>query len=169
MTFGKASKNMQSNLATARRNAILHILWTERYLTGIQLIAKVEHTLGKNCFGLPVQKNIFYRDMRSVKRSFRMAGQKLEYSRDKRRPGYYLHGQPDLLPDFKKLIKASVAETDQRQIDIYNRLSVAARFRQGCVISDTARNVVAYRILQEHCSLTLQEANRLALQRSYSL
>jgi len=57
---------------------------------------------------------------------------------------------------------------DQRQIDIYQQLSPAARFRQGCVISDTARNVVAYRIRQENPKLTSQEANHIALQRAYT-
>jgi hypothetical protein len=64
-------------------------------------------------------------------------------------------------------VKASASEADQRQIDIYQQLSSAARFRQGCVISDTARNVVAYCIRQENPKLTPQEANQMALQRAY--
>ena len=66
------------------------------------------------------------------------------------------------------MVKASIAEVDQRQIDIYQRLSAADRFRQGCAISDTARNVVAYRIRQENPELTVLEAHRLALQRAYT-
>jgi hypothetical protein len=69
---------------------------------------------------------------------------------------------------FKQLVKASAAEVDERQIDVYRRLSSAARFRQGCAISDVARKVVAYRIRQEHPELTPQEANRMALQRAYA-
>ena len=65
-------------------------------------------------------------------------------------------------------MKASVAEVDQRQIDMYRRLSPADRLRQGCSIGDTARNVVAYRIRQENPELTALEANRLALQRAYT-
>ncbi len=65
------------------------------------------------------------------------------------------------------MLKASIAEVDQRQIDIYRRLSAADRSRQGCSISDTARDVVAYRIRQENPELTVLEANRLALQRAY--
>jgi hypothetical protein len=72
-----------------------------------------------------------------------------------------------LSPNFKQLVSVSAAEADQHQIDIYQRLSPAARFRQGCSISDTARNVVAYRIRQENPKLTPQEANRIALQRAY--
>lgn len=66
------------------------------------------------------------------------------------------------------MIKASAAEADQRQIDIYRQLSPADRFRQGSSISDTARNVVAYRIRQENPELTSDEANRMALQRAYT-
>lgn len=96
------------------------------------------------------------------------AGYVLEYSRDRKNKGYYLKGQPALSPEFSKMVKASIAEVDQRQIDIYQRLSAADRFRQGCAISDTARNVVAYRIRQENPELTVLEAHRLALQRAYT-
>jgi hypothetical protein len=105
--------------------------------------------------------------MRVVKQAFQAAGYLLEYSRNRAHPGYYLHGQPALLPEFKQLVKASASEADQRQIDIYHQLSFAARFRQGCAISDTARNVVAYCIRQENPKLTPQEANQMALQRAY--
>ncbi|MBI5825744.1 MAG: hypothetical protein HZB18_17080 [Chloroflexi bacterium] len=66
------------------------------------------------------------------------------------------------------MLKASIAEVHQHQIDIYRRLSAADHFRQGCSISDTARNVVAYRIRQENPELTVLEAHRLALQRAYT-
>jgi len=66
------------------------------------------------------------------------------------------------------MVKASAAEADQRQIDIYQQLSSSARFRQGCAISDTSRNVVAYRIRQENPELTPQQANQIALQRAYA-
>jgi hypothetical protein len=105
--------------------------------------------------------------MRVVKKAFQAASYALEYSRYKERAGYYLQGQPALSPEFTQLVKASVAEVDPHQIDIYRQLSVAARFRQGSAISDTARNVVAYRIQQEHPEVTPLEANRMALQRAY--
>jgi hypothetical protein len=76
--------------------------------------------------------------------------------------------QPAFSPEFSQIVKASIAEVDQRQIDIYRRLSTADRFRQGCSISDTARNVVSYRIRQENPERTALEAHRLALQRAYS-
>lgn len=93
------------------------------------------------------------------------------YSRIQQKQGTHrvlLAGAAALSPEFKQLVRASVAEVDWRQIDIYRQLPATARFRQGSAISDAARNVVAYRIRQEHPELTLLEANRMALQRAYT-
>ena len=159
---------IQRDITTARRAALLQILWNERYLTRAQLIARVEYRLGRNSFGTSAWEDTFYRDMRVVKQAFQAAGYILEYSRNKEHLGYYLRGQPALLPEFRQMVKASASEVDQRQIDIYQQLSSVARFQQGCAISDTARNVVAYRIRQENPKLTPLEANRMALQRAYT-
>lgn len=158
---------MQRDITTARRVTLLQILWNERYLTRAQLIVRTEYRLGRNCFGTSAWEDTFYRDMRVVKQAFQAAGYVLVYSRERKNKGYYLKGQPALSPEFSQMVKASVEEVDQRQIDIYRQLSVADRFRQGCSISDTARNVVAYRIRQENPELTVLEAHRLALQRAY--
>ena len=159
---------MQRDITTARRAAVLEILWNERYLTRSQLIARVELQLGKNCFGLSAWGDTFYRDMRFVKQAFEAAGYRLLYGRNKQQPGYYLDGQPALSSEIKQVLKGSAAEVDQRQIDIYRKLSFAERFYQGCSISDTARKVVAYRIRQENPRLSIAEANRMAVQRAYS-
>lgn len=156
------------DLTTARRIALLDLLWNERFLTRAQLIARVEWKLGKNCFGKSAWEDNFYRDMRVVKKAFHAAGFHLAYSRSKQCSGYYLRDQPSLSPELAQLIRSSSSEVDQRQIDIYQRLSPAERFYQGCAISDTARNVVAYRIRQENPGISQAEANRLALQRAYS-
>jgi len=158
---------IQRDLTTARRIALLDILWHERYLTRAQLIARVEFRLGKNCFGFSAWQDTFYRDMRVVKESLKVAGFPLLYSRNRGQPGYYLQGQAALSSQFKQVLKSSAAEVDQRQIDIYHRLSPAERFYQGCSISDTARKVVAYRIRHEHPELSVHEANRRALERAY--
>ncbi len=158
---------IQRDITTARRSALLEILWNERYLTRAQLIVRVELRLGRNCFGLSAWQDIFYRDMRIVKMALRTAGLSLLYSRNKSRLGYYLQGQPGLSPEFKQILKSSAGEVDQHQIDIYQKLSPSDRFSQGCSISDTARKVVAYRIRQENPKLSLVEANRMALQRAY--
>jgi hypothetical protein len=107
--------------------------------------------------------------MRVVKQALNVAGFPLLYSRNREQSGYYLQGEPTLSPEFKQVLKSSAAEVDQRQIEIYHKLSPADRFRQGCSISDTARSVVAYRIRQENPKLSQNEANRMALQRAYRL
>jgi len=158
---------IERDITTARRAALLHILWNERFLTRFQLIARVEYQLGRDCFGVSAWEDTFFRDMRVVKQAFHAAGLVLEYSRKKEKRGYAVQGQEALSLEFKRMIQASAAEVDQRQIDIYRKLSPAARFQQGSAISDTARNVVAYRIRQENPKLTRQEAQKLALQRTY--
>jgi hypothetical protein len=156
------------DMTTARRAALLDLLWNERFLTRAQLIARVDQKLGNNCFGKSAWEDNFYRDMRLVKQAFRAAGFHLAFSRNKQRSGYYLLGQPPLSPELDQLLKSCSAEVDQRQIDIYCQLSPADRFRQGCAISDAARHVVAYRICQENPGISPAEATRLALQRAYS-
>jgi hypothetical protein len=159
---------LHRDLTTARRTALLELLWNERFLTRSQLIARIELKLGKDCFGKAAWEDNFYRDMRVVKQAFNAVGLHLAFSRKEQPGGYYLRGQPALSAQFSQLIKSSVVEVDQRQIDIYCRLSPADRFRQGCSISDTARRVVAYRILQANPGMAPAEANRLALKRAYS-
>ena len=159
---------IERDLTTARRAALLHILWNERFLTRSQLIIRVEYQLGTDCFGVSAWEDAFFRDMRVVKKAFQKVGLVLEYSRKKEKRGYYVQEQDALSLEFKQLIKAGAAEVDQRQMDIYRKLSPAARFKQGCAISNTARNVVAYRIRQENPKLTPQEAQNLALQRTYT-
>jgi hypothetical protein len=159
---------IQRDIATARRFALLEILWNERYLTRAQLMTRVELRLGKTCFGVSAWEDTFYRDMRFVKQAFEAAGYPLLFSRKKERPGYCLEGQPALRSEIQQVLRGSAAEVDQRQIDIYCKLSFAERFHQGCSISDTARQVVAYRIRQDNPKMSLREANRIALQRAYS-
>jgi hypothetical protein len=159
---------IQRDITTARRTVLLETLWYERFLTRLQLITRVELRLGRNCFGISAWEDTFYRDMRFVKHVFETAGYQLLYSRNKRQCGYYLDGQPALSSAIKQVLNGSAAEVDQRQIDIYHKLSFAERFHQGCSISDTARKVVAYRIRQDNPKLSVVEATRLAVQRAYS-
>ena len=154
----------QRDRTTARRACLLKILWQERFLSREQLVARLEGELGKGCFGVAAWQDTFYRDMRLVKRALKAAGYEMAYSRDARKPGYYLRGQPSLAPELVKSLEGSIAEVDLAQISIYHRMSPAERFRQGCSISDAAREVVAYRIRQRNPQLSLAEANRLALQ-----
>ena len=52
---------IQRDITTARRVALLEILWNERYLTRTQLIARVEIRLGRGCFGSSAWQDTFYR------------------------------------------------------------------------------------------------------------
>lgn len=160
---------MLRDITTARRAALLEILWHERYLTRAQLMTRIALRLGKNCFGVSAWEDTFYRDMHTVKAAFKAAGFTLVYSRNKLQAGYYLEGQPAVSPEFKRILHSSVAELDSRQVEIYQRLRPEDRFRQGCSISDTARQVVAFRIREENPSVSIEEANRMALRRAYQL
>lgn len=147
--------------ATARRLCLLRVLWYERFLTRTGLMARVEGELGKGCFGEAAWEDTFYRDMRVVKRALRAAGYELAYSRSRARSGYYLRDQPRLHPDLRRALDGSVAEVDPAQIAIYRCLEPTARFHQGCSISDTARQVVVYRLRQRRPELSQAEAVRL--------
>lgn len=158
---------VRRDLTTARRIALFEILWHERYLTRRQLIARVELRLGRNCFATFAGEHTFYRDMRVVKEAFQAAKYELEYSRRKDQPGYYLRGQSALSDELRQLVRSAAAEVDQRQIDIYKKLPPAVLFRQGCGISDAARNVVAYRLRQENPGMSEEESIRITLQEAY--
>jgi hypothetical protein len=119
---------VRRDITTARRVALLEILCNERYLTRSQLIARVELRLGKNCFGASAWQDAFYRDSRIVKQAFEAAGYRLLYSRNKQRPGYYLDGQSLLSSEIQQVLRGSASEVDQRQIDIYRKLSFSERF-----------------------------------------
>ena len=137
--------SIERDRTTARRAALVRVLWQERYLTREGLISRVEGELGRGCFGSTAWEDTFYRDMCLVRKAMEKAGYQLAYSRNKANPGYYLRGQSRLHADLVEAIAGSVAEVDPVQISIYHRLSPAERFRQGCSISDTARRAVAYR------------------------
>ena len=156
---------MQRDRTTARRVCILRLLCQECFLTREHLVARLEGELGKGCFGDSAWEDNFYRDMRVVKLALKAAGYHLRYQRSLNRPGYYLEGQPILGSNLAGILNGSVAEVDPAQITIYKRLSPAEHFRQGCSISDTALRVVAYRIHNRNTQLSLEEAQRLALQK----
>jgi hypothetical protein len=148
--------------ATARRACLLNILWQERYISRLGLIARVEVKLGKGCFGVNAWMDNFYRDMRVVKRACAAVGFDLSYSRTPARKGYYLHGQGALHPQLARIITGSVAEVDPNQIAIYCQLTPGERFQQGCSISNTARQAVASRLQQRNPQLSGVAALRQA-------
>lgn len=154
---------------TARRVELLKILLHERYLTREQLINRVEGKLGKSCFGDAAWIDTFYRDMRAVGHALHAAGYHLTYSRSLAKPGYYLSEQPAISEDLAKILASSVNEVDPRQIDIYKKLSFRQRFLKGCSISKLACQVAANRLRQQNPRLGMDEAQRIIIEKSYSL
>jgi hypothetical protein len=149
---------------TARRVALFNILLTERYLTREQLIVRVEGILEAGCFGESSWGDTFFRDMQVVKRALSAAGYQPAYSRRPGRTGYYLRDEPVIGDDLSAALDGSVAEVDASQIAILKGLSFQVRFQQGCSISNLARQVVAQRIRQRDPQLSMETANRLAVQ-----
>jgi hypothetical protein len=149
---------------TARRAALLGILYQERYLTREQLIVRVEGKLGIDFFGTSAWVDIFFRDMQVVKRALHAAGFQVAYSRSRRHYGYYLRGQPAISADLSATMDGSLAEINPAQIMIFKELSFRQRFQQGCSISNLACRVVANRIRQRKPHISLAEAQRLAIQ-----
>jgi hypothetical protein len=147
--------------ATARRLQLFKLLWAERFLTRAQLFVRLEGILGRRCFGVLAWEDTFYRDMRVVKQAFKHAGIALKFSRSKKCPGYYLEGQPRLLPDLAQALAGSLREVDEAQIAIFRRLTPAERYRQGCSVSETARRAVIYRTQKRQPELSHREASRL--------
>lgn len=133
---------------TARRKRLLEILWNERYLTRSGLIARVEAELGKGCFGESAWEDVFYRDMRVVKKAFQAAGYELAYSRSQDKPGYYLREQARVSSAVRNAIDGAVAEVDLDQVTITRQLQPGERVQQGLSISNLANQVVTYRKTQ---------------------
>jgi hypothetical protein len=149
--------------ALARRLALLRILMDERYLDRQQLMARLASTVGPRCFG-SAWEDIFYRDMRIVKAALAAAGYRMHYSRDPKRSGYYLAGQPALSDELRNTIRQSVAEIDRAQIGVFQRMTPANRFRLGCSVTDTARDAVIYRLRQQNPQLSPIQASFQAVQ-----
>jgi hypothetical protein len=126
---------------TARRAALLEILWHERRLTREQLIARIEYRLGPGCFGAKTWQENFYRDMRFVRQAFADAGYTLKYSRSAGASGYYLAGEANLHADVQRAIRGALAELDEKQLRIYRRLPPTQKFSQAASMIDFSRRV----------------------------
>lgn len=107
----------QHNLPTARRSALLRLVWQESYLTREGLISRVEGLLGRNCFGRSPRKT-FECDIAVVRQALAQAGHRLTYSRGHGRQGYCVEGRPVLDERLQRQIAGAVAEVDPRQIAI---------------------------------------------------
>jgi len=146
----------ERDLPTARRAALLRLVWQEPFLTREGLIARVEGLLERRCFGKN-KRATFLRDMRVIKKLLAKQGHRLRYSRKHGTKGYYVEGRTRLDERLQHLIAGAVAEIDPRQIAIYRRLSPAERFYQGISLIKGAEQIAAYRLRQQFPHLTEAE------------
>ena len=153
---------------TARRMALLSILWQEGFLTAIGLMARAEALVGRGCFG-QASVATFRRDMRALKYVLAEAGHTLRFSRRVGQGGYYVAGRPALAPELAASIHASVADVDAHQIELAGQLTPADRVRQAGLLSDGLRNMAVRRLLAERPSLTPQAAQWEVLHRYHQL
>ena len=114
----------QRDTVTARRKLLMEFLSRERYLTRRGLMSRVEMVLGFGCFGNASWEDVFYRDMKAVKKSFRAAG----------------YGE-----SVARQIKGAVEKIDPKQVEITRTLSPAQRVQQGLSITKLAQEVTSYR------------------------
>jgi hypothetical protein len=128
----------KTDLPTARRAALLRLLWQEAYFTRQGLIARTEDMLSRGCFGSSPHST-FRQDISLVRRRLAHAGYHLRYSRRPGSLGYYVEGRPRLDPHLRQLIAGSVAEVDPEQIAIYRRLTPAQRVWQLAHLSNWLR------------------------------
>ena len=141
----------EQDLPTARRAALLRLVWQEAYLSRRGLIARVEALLGRGCFGRSV-RSTFHRDMAVVRQVLADAGHRLLYGRHPDHPrysGYYVAGRPLLDEKLQRLIAGAVAEVDPRQIAIYCRLKPAHRVWQAAHLSDWLRKANTRRLQRQ--------------------
>ncbi len=150
---------------TARRATLLQILLHERFLTRDQLILRTEGKIGKGCFGDSAWEDTFYRDMLVVKRALSAEGYQTVYSRNPRKPGYYLRNQSSISSRLSAILDGSIAEVDRKQLSIIKQLSFKQRFQQGCSITNLACQTVVNRICQKNPGLNLSEAQCQAIQK----
>jgi len=159
---------IERDRTTARRVALLHILYSERHLTREQLITRIEGELGRGCFGDSAWQDTFFRDMKVVRQAFQAAGYELAYSRQAEKMGYYLRGQGAISAELSAVIQGCVAEVDAAQMAVFRTLPAAVKFQQGCSVSDLARQVVANRIRQRNPQISMTESYRQATERGRS-
>jgi hypothetical protein len=150
---------------TARRAALLDLLWNEAYLAAAGLISRTEWIVGRGCFGKAPTATL-KRDLRALKSVLAASGWDLRYSRRPEHRGYYVPGRPELAPEIASAIKASLSDLDPYQIRLAQRLTPAQRVQQAGRLSDQLRMMAVRRRLTENPGLTLREAHQETM-RSY--
>jgi hypothetical protein len=149
---------------TARRAALLELLWNEANLTGTGLISRTEWVVGRGCFGKASTASL-KRDLRALKAVLAASGWQLRFSRRPGRRGYYIPGRPELAPEIAANIRAGMSDVDPYQVELASRLTPAQRAKQAGMLSDQLRMMAVRRLMNERQHLSLPEAHREVMRR----
>jgi len=159
LRLGLLTDAVDRDLVTARRLALLRLVWQESFLSSTGLISRTEAILGRGCFGTAAAAT-FRRDIRALKAILQRAGFSLRFSRQSGRGGYYVVGRPELAPELARMIEAGMQDVDPQQIALAARLTPADRIQQAGQLSDGLRRMAVRRLMNEQPGLGLREAYR---------
>jgi hypothetical protein len=156
--------DLRRDPVTARRAALVSLIWCEAFLSKEGLMARVEAVLGRGCFGRAAEAT-FQRDMRAIKQALATTNHQLKFARRSGSTGYYIQDRPPLEPEFAAHVRAAMAEVDAHQIEIQKRLAPAARVRQAGQLSDGLRRMAVRRWQTRKPDLPLASAHREVMRR----
>lgn len=158
--------DLDRDLITARRAALLSLLWLESYQTRESLMTRTQLRLGQECFNRQAVLT-FRRDMQAVKAILAVQGYELKYSRRPERPGYFIPGRPAFAPERLKAIRGAVQEVDPYQIEIFNRMTPQERLERAGQLSADVLDLAIQSLMVERPGLSRSEAQREVLHRYY--
>lgn len=151
-------------VVTARRAALLELLWNEGYLLAAGLVTRTEAVVGRGCFGKAAAATL-KRDLRALKTVLAAQGWNLRFSRRAGHSGYYIAGRPELATEIAAAIRASLSDLDQHQLKLAQRLTPAQRVQQAGQLSDQLRWMAVRRLLAEHPDMSPRNAHHAVMQR----
>jgi hypothetical protein len=161
-------EDLARDLVTARRSALLALVWQESFLSSAGLMLRTEAAVGAGCFGKAATAT-FRRDMRALKAVLATRDYRLMFSRRTGRAGYYISGRPELSPELAETLRNAASDVDPKQIMLAGRLSPAERVQQAGLLSDGARRLAVRRLMAERPDLSLPQAQQEVLHRYYDL
>jgi hypothetical protein len=164
LRLGLLQEAQARDLVTARRAALLALIWHESFLPAAGLMARIEAIVGRGCFGKAATATL-KRDLRAVRAILAAQGLALRFSRRPGRRGYYIPGRPELAPELIAAIRAGMSDLDPHQIELARLLTPAQRVQQAGRLSDQLRAMAVRRLMAERPGLTPGEAQREVLRR----
>ena len=92
LRLGLLQEAQERDLVTARRAALLGLIWHESFLSATGLMARTEAVVGRGCFGKAAAATL-KRDLRALKSVLASNGFALRFSRRAGRRGYFIPGR----------------------------------------------------------------------------